>query len=248
MKASALEFRLRYCLHFLIYMLGIFAPWNPLVHLDAPGPNAHTWGVLAALLAKTHLVEIGTAFDVLLIAAIVLALAGAMLRTWGSAYLGSSVVQDGAMHTGGQATGVIAAGPYRHLRNPLYLGTILATFALALPMPPSGAIFAIAAIVLLQFRLIFGEEEFLTRRLGPAYIAFCKVVPRLLPSLRPRVAASGERPRWLQSFLGEIYFWGLAADFAIAGWHYNAYLILKWLLVALGVSLVARAFLPKPVS
>ncbi len=59
---------------------------------------------------------------------------------------------------------VVAAGPYRRLRNPLYLGTFIHTFALALLMPPTGAIFCIIAVFLFQLRLIAGEEYFLTSK------------------------------------------------------------------------------------
>jgi hypothetical protein len=45
--------------------------------------------------------------------------------------------------------------------------------------------------------------------------------------------------------LGEIYMWGVVAAFAALGWRYNAALVAQGVLVALGVSLVARAFLPR---
>ena len=40
--------------------------------------------------------------------------------------------------------GVVADGPYRHMRNPLYLGAWVHTLALALLMPASGALFTVA--------------------------------------------------------------------------------------------------------
>ena len=243
MKASAFEFRIRYLLHAVVYGLGFFAPWNYWLHLDPRGPNAHVWGILAASLAKAGVLTISPAFNALLGLGIAGALAAAMLRTWGSAYLGAGVVQDGAMHTAHGA--VIADGPYRHLRNPLYLGTFLHTFALALLMPVSGAIFSIVAIGLMQIRLILGEEAFLTQKLGAAYAAYCQLVPRLLPSLRARVAASGNKPAWGQAALGEIYMWGVAVSFASVGWHYDGALLLRCVIVSLGVSLVARALAPK---
>jgi len=246
MKASAFEFRLRFLLHCLVYVLGFAAPWNYVAHLDSRGPNAHTWGLLAAVISKAGITDIGTAFDALLIFAILFAIAGASLRTWGSAYLGVAIVKDGAMHTGAPSTGIVADGPFRHLRNPLYVGTMLHTLAVSLLMPPSGAIFAIVAVAIMQVRLILGEEAFLTAKLGPAYTAYCALVPRIVPSIRSRVPASGEPARWPQAFLGEIYVWGVAISFAALGWRYNASLLIRCVLVSLGVSLVARAFTPKP--
>ncbi len=81
------------------------------------------------------------------------------------------------------------------------------TLALALLMPVSGAVFTMGLVALLQLRLILGEEDFLRARLGEAYAAYCARVPRLLPALRPRVAASGRgrdggRRRWQRYLCG----------------------------------------------
>jgi protein-S-isoprenylcysteine O-methyltransferase Ste14 len=252
-KASALEFRLRYWLHGIVFGLGFWAPWNQWLPVSSVGANAHTWGILAANLFQAGWLGMDAAFNALLVAAIVFALAGASLRTWGGAYLGADVVQDGAMHTtvsptpfaGGPVKGVLTDGPFRHLRNPLYLGTFLHTFALALLMSRSGAVFTIFFIGLMQVRLILGEEAFLTRTVGQPYEAYCKLVPRLWPSLRPRIAAGGRAPRWGQAFLGEAYMWIVALAFCFAGWRYNAQLLLRCVLVAFGVSIVIKALTRK---
>jgi protein-S-isoprenylcysteine O-methyltransferase Ste14 len=244
MKATPFEFRHRFLLHAIIYILGFTAPWNYWLHVDSSGPNAHVWGTLAAKLSALSptTINILTAFNNLLILGILFALTGALLRTWGTAYLGAGVVKDASLH--GEA--IVAAGPYRHLRNPLYLGTFLHTFALALLMPPSGAIFCIVAVGLLQLRLIGAEQSFLTEKLGEPYRAYCTKVPSLIPSVTPRLPASPQHPRWSNAFLGEIYMWGVVLSFAALGWHYNAILITKGVLISLGVSLIIRAFLPKP--
>jgi protein-S-isoprenylcysteine O-methyltransferase Ste14 len=243
MKASTFEFRFRFLIHAVIFFLGFVAPWNRWLHLDSAGPNAHVWGVLAAKLSALNhaAINILTAFNNLLIVGIIFALVSALLRTWATAYLGPSIVQDQAMH----GEGVVAAGPYRHLRNPLYLGIFIHTFALALLMPPSGAIFTILAIGIFQLRLIGAEQSFLTAKLGEPYLAYCAKVPSLIPSIKPRVPRSTLQPKWSAAFLGEIYMWGVVFTFAIFGWRYNALLITKGVLISLGVSLIARAFIPK---
>jgi protein-S-isoprenylcysteine O-methyltransferase Ste14 len=244
MKATPFEFRFRFFIHTIIYVLGFTVPWNKWLPMDPRGPNAHVWGTLAAKLSALSpgTFNILTAFNNLLILGILFALAAAILRTWAAAYLGSSIVQDAAMH----GEGVVAAGPYRHLRNPLYLGIFLHTFALALLMPPSGAIFCIVAIGFFQLRLIGAEQSFLTAKLGEPYLAYCARVPRLIPSIKPRVPPSTQQPRWPTAFLGEIYMWGVVLSFAILGWRYNAILITKGVLISLGISLIARAFLSGP--
>ena len=248
-KASALEFRLRYWLHGVVFALGLWAPWNVWLHADPTGANAHTWGILAANMAEAGWMRIDAAFNVLLCLAIAFALAGALLRTWGGAYLGADVVQDGAMHTtvsptpfaGEAVRGVLTDGPFRRMRNPLYLGTFLHTFALALLMPRSGAVFTLVVIAVMQVRLVLGEEAFLRRTVGQPYEAYCRLVPRVLPALRARVAAGGRVARWGQAFVGETYMWMVAGAFCLLGWRYNAGLLVQCVVVAFGVSLVVRA-------
>jgi len=161
------------------------------------------WGLLAALLSKGGAMSIAAAFNLVLAVAIVCAFAGAWLRTWGSAYLGADVMRDTSM----RSDGVVADGPYRTMRNPLYLGSWLNLLAMALLMPASGAVFAIVMLIGFQMRLILGEEAFLREKLGEPYAAYCAKVPRILPALRPQVAASGARPRWEQAALAEIFMW-----------------------------------------
>jgi len=136
---------------------------------------------------------------------------------------------------------VVVDGPYRYVRNPLYLGAWFNLLALTLLMPPSGAIFSLVLVVLFQVRLIFGEEAFLREKLGEAYAAYCARVPRLLPALRPRVAASGARAQWGRAALAEIFMWGTAVSYAVLGWRYDANLLLRCVLVSLGVSLIVKA-------
>jgi protein-S-isoprenylcysteine O-methyltransferase Ste14 len=237
MKATPLEFRFRFFIAAVIYILGFVAPWNYWLHLD----SIRTWQILAAWPARSGWISFSKATIVVLLFGIVCALTGAFLRTWGTAYLSPSIARDSAIH----GEGVIAAGPYRHVRNPLYLGTFIHTLALALLMPPSGAIFCILAICIFQLRLIGAEESFLTTKLGEPYLAYCARVPRLLPALALRVPASASETKWPLAFMGEIYMWGVAASFAILGWRYNSILIIKGVLVSLGISLIVRAFLPK---
>ena len=237
MKATPFEFRLRFLFGLIIYVLGFIAPWNIFLHLD----SIRTWQLLASWPARSGWIGFSVATIAVLICGIFCALAGAFLRTWGSAYLDPSIVQAGAMH----GDSVVAAGPYRHLRNPLYIGTFFHTFALALLMPPSGALFCIFAIAFIQVRLIAGEEFFLTAKLGAPYVAYCAKVPRLFPSITARVPASTAQPTWPTAFFSEIYMWGVFVSFAALGWRYNSVLIIKGVLISLGVSLIIRAFIPK---
>ena len=237
MKASGFEFRYRLWIAVAIYLLGFMTPWDRVLHLDSPGANAHVWGLLSAMLAKPGVLDITTAFNALLVLATVSAFAAAGLRTWATAYLGDRVMSDTQMH----GERVVADGPFRHVRNPLYLGTWLNTVALALLMPASGAVFAVVGMVLFQMRLILREESLLRTEQGEAYAAYCSKVPRLLPAPGARVPATGLRPQWMRAAAAEIFLWGTAFSFAAVGWRYNAELLLQCVLVSFGVSLVVRA-------
>ena len=203
-------------------------------------------GILGALLSQYGGLSIAEAFRLLLVLAIVCAFAAALLRTWGSAYLGAKIVESGTLHMARQApAGIIEAGPYRYVRNPLYLGTILHTLALALVMPGSGAIFILVVIPFLQLRLILIEESFLREQLGTSYESYLARVPRLLPALRPRISPRLLTAHWPQAALGEIYMWGVAISFAMAGWWYNPSLLIQCVVISFGLSLVIRALVPR---
>jgi len=163
---------------------------------------------------------------------------------WGASYVGASVVNARGMH--GEA--MLADGPYRRTRNPLYLGTILHIFGLAILMPPSGAIFCVALIWVFEVRLALAEEPFLTQRFGEAYVAYRKSVPRFLPSPTPQVPAAGKRPQWLQGLLSEIYMVGVVITYVVFGWGFNSTTMIRGVLISLGAWIIVKAFLPRPQS
>ncbi|MBS1799926.1 MAG: isoprenylcysteine carboxylmethyltransferase family protein [Acidobacteria bacterium] len=240
MKASAFEFRFRYLIHTIVFVLGFATPWNYWLHLD----TVRTWQWLAAQLARHGWLGFSVATDAVLVLGIAWALKAAWLRTWGAAYLGAGIVNDASLH----GNRIVAAGPYRYMRNPLYWGTFVHALALALLMLPSGALFTVVAIGLFQLRLVGAEEAFLAEKLGEPYRAYCAEVPRFFPSFRPRVQSSTVKPAWGLAALAEIYFWGVFISFAALGWRYNSFLIIQGVLVSLGVSLIARAFVPRPAA
>jgi protein-S-isoprenylcysteine O-methyltransferase Ste14 len=137
----------------------------------------------------------------------VLTILAAAIRTWAAAYLGSDVVHSSAART----ESLVADGPYRHVRNPLYLGLLLLAFGFAFAANREGFLLIVVGMTALVLRLVAHEEAALSAAQGEAYDAYRRAVPRLLPSLRPRVAASDRRPRFGQAFLGEAFFWVFAA-------------------------------------
>ena len=239
MKASPLEYRLRYLLLGILYLLGFLAPWERYTSFNLG--SSTLWLFLASLPAREHWLTFTASSQILLVLGCVLATAAAILKVWAASFRYSGVV---ARNTPGDQSAV-ADGPFRHSRNPLYLGTFLNALALCLLMPPTGAIVAIALLALLQVRLVGAEEGFLLNKLGDPYRRYCAAVPRFLPSLRPRVPAAGTRPDYRNGLLSELFFIGCAISFLTLGSNFNSTLLLKGILISLGLSIAAKAFIPK---
>ena len=121
--------------------------------------------------------------------------AAAWIRTWASAYILAEVVHDLAVHT----ERLVADGPYRHLRNPLYLGNLLLAAGMAALASRAGGVVTVLGNLLIVLRLIGREESALGPSHGEAYRAFLAAVPSLWPSLRPRLPAGGLTPKWPQA-------------------------------------------------
>lgn len=199
MRASDFEFRYRFWIILLIFFVAFcctFPPENavqwllslmgmpgPVVGVSPVGPVAHAIFALGAVLVAV----------------------AAWIRTWGTAYLNNSVVQDSVV----RAERLVADGPYRYVRNPLYLGSLLMAAGIGLLASPIGWVVLMAGMTVFSLRLIGREEAFLRENQGADYQAYLERVPRLRPSLRPRVPTGGVEPSWNQAWVGEIGMWVL---------------------------------------
>jgi protein-S-isoprenylcysteine O-methyltransferase Ste14 len=239
-RATAIEFRLRMAINAAIIVLGFWAPW---IAAGDIGSRVSLLEWLALQLSRAGLLSFALATPVTIVVAALLAGIGALLRVWGTAYLGAGTVQSGSMKAGG----VMADGPYRYVRNPLYLGLWFMVASLAFLMPPTGALFAIVLISVFLLRLILGEEAFLSAQLGEPYRAYLASVPRLIPRLRTTVARGGCRPYWLRGVLAELLPIGVFFTLATLSWTYDNRLMGRAILIVFGASLVVRALLPREV-
>ena len=216
-----------------VIVIGYWSPWIQWLNLGARGT---AWLWLSFELGNVGVAP-GAAIELVTAGIVLLTAVAAALRLWGTAYLGAATVHHAEM----QAGRVMADGPYRHVRNPLYLGSFFSVAAMAALMPASGAAFALGTAVILILRLIFGEEGFLTAKLGAPYEAYRKAVPRLIPSLKPRASAAGVKPDWGRAMLHEVMPLGMLVSFAVLSWEYNSALLTRAVLVCFGLSLVVRA-------
>ena len=136
-------------------------------------------------------------------AAALLIFSAAALRTWATAYLRTEIVHDARQHS----EAVIADGPFRYTRNPLYLANLPMAAGIGVLASRLGWLFIVLAIWVFVYRLILREEDGLLRSQGESYRNYLKRVPRFWPSLTPRVPSSGAQPRWGQAFAGESLVW-----------------------------------------
>jgi protein-S-isoprenylcysteine O-methyltransferase Ste14 len=238
MKASAIEFRLRMLIMTTIIVVGFWAPWIEAWDL---GRRISLLEWLALETSRAGLLRFTYATPVVIIVGALLAAAGMILRIWGAAYLGYGTVHHAQM----QAGAVMADGPYRYMRNPLYTGGWCMMAAMAFVMPPTGALFAMPLLTLFLYRLILGEEAFLAAQLGEPYRAYLRAVPRFIPRLRGALPAAGRKPHWLIAIVTELNPIGIFITLAVLSWWYDNELMLKAILVSFGASLVVGALVPR---
>jgi protein-S-isoprenylcysteine O-methyltransferase Ste14 len=243
MAATKIEFRLRMVIMILITALGFWAPW---IQLWGIGNRFPLWAWIALELSRLGLVSSAVAAPLVIIVAALIAAKGAVLRIWGAACLGYDTVHHEQM----QAGAVMADGPYRYVRNPLYLGGWCMMAAISFLMPPTGALVMMTLQTIFYLRLILGEEAFLTVQLGEPYREYLRAVPRLFPRLRTIFSRSapqptGRKPQWLHALITEINPIGIFIALAFFSWSYNNWLMIRVVIVSFGLSLVVKALVPR---
>ena len=240
MKPASLVFRLRVVIFVAIYAAAFALPWNRLT-----GSGATLWLAASTLLYRGGVGRLEDATVVVTMTALALLICGAALRVSGTAFIGSSRMRGARL----ESDRLTAAGPYRYLRNPLYLGTWLLGLGTSVLMPLAGAVFFLIAGTAFPLLLVSTEERYLRATAGAAYQQYQRDIPRYFPRLltRSKVAyleTTPESPRWGQALLAEICPVAFSACFAVLAWRYNAALLTRCLLVCYGVSLVVRALSP----
>jgi hypothetical protein len=143
------------------------------------------------------------------------------------------------------AGSVMADGPYRFVRNPLYLGVWWMVAAMAFLMPVTGALFAIMLVTIVMIRLTLGEESYLSAQLGQPYQAYLRAVPRFIPRFRGAPPASETTPHWIRASLAELIPIGTLVGIIVFWRNYDVALAGRIILIFFGASLVASAFVPR---
>lgn len=121
------------------------------------------------------------------------------------------------------APALITGGPYAHVRNPIYLASIVLGFGMVGLIGDAWLLaMHMAVCVLLYAAIVPAEEEFLREKFGAEYAHYCMHVPRLWPRWRRWPEARSVRcdPRALVDQLRL----GLVLVAIYAGLHFAAWL------------------------
>jgi len=196
-RASDFEFRNRVWIFALLFGLPFV-----LYRVDNVPIGSHLADRLAAAWPMEEIYALHIMFGV----AALLMFAALFFRIWGSAYLTREVVHDHAVHS----EVLHADGPYRHVRNPLYLGNVLMAWAMSFFLPVIGFPIVVIGVPLFCYRLIGREEAALAVEQGESYQAFMRAVPRLWPAIRARIPAGNSKPDWVSGLAAEAFFMSFA--------------------------------------
>lgn len=83
---------------------------------------------------------------------------------------------------------LVIVGPYRYVRNPMYLGFIVGWIGLWVVFgkaTPVAIVIAFAIVLGVALFVVFYEEPTLRHKFGAEYEEYCRNVPRWIPRLRP---------------------------------------------------------------
>ena len=83
---------------------------------------------------------------------------------------------------------LVIVGPYRYVRNPMYLGFIIGWIGLWIVFgkaTPLAIVIAFAVVLGVALFVVFYEEPILHQKFGAEYEEYCRNVPRWVPRLRP---------------------------------------------------------------
>ena len=232
MKATNWEFTNRALLFGLIFAFSF-----PLYFLDHQNSTAALANWLGSKLQRNA----DLVARLLFAFAAVLLIVAALLRTWSSAYLRAGVVYASELKT----ESLVADGPYRQVRNPLYFANVLMVIAMGAMMSRLGFFVAVVIMLVFCYRLILREEAELEANQGEEYKAYRNAVPRLWPALWPRIASAGHQARWADGFKAESWYWGFAAALVAFAITLKLWLFFTILGVSLILFWVSSAVLQK---
>ncbi len=138
--------------------------------------------VPAQLLARAGIVR-PPPVGPLQVVGIVIAVLGAMLALW--CVLTFAVIGKGTPAPFDPPRQLVVRGPYRYVRNPMYVGAATALAGAALLYQSLQlAAYVVLFLIITQLFVVFYEEPTLRRMFNGDYEAYCRAVARWWPRLR----------------------------------------------------------------
>ncbi len=123
------------------------------------------------------------------------------LRVWGSSYLSPGIVWSAEA----RSDQFFVAGPFRYVRNPLYLGNIFLAIGVGLMAPVAGFAVIVIGNVLFVLALAKHEEVMLEAGYGERFRAYAARVPAFVPRLFPVAAQGDAHPSLVDGLLSEVF-------------------------------------------
>ena len=222
MQATLFEFRNRWWIFFALFSVAFFLYAFDHVNFGIALTDwvAKLRGVTAT--DNSYRITFGCGAQLLALAA--------LIRTWGTSYLQADVMRDISVHT----EKLVSDGPYRYVRNPLYLGNILMAAGVGVMASRVGFVVLFMGMTIFVLRLLLRDQ-------GESYPRYYEAVPRLLPSITPRVPAAGPRvpaaghaPNWGSAFRVELMYW--LELVAVTAFAVTLKIVVFWVLFAVAMS------------
>jgi len=129
-----------------------------------------------------------------------LLLSSLLIRVWATAHIGARIPKRLRKGLGKR---LVTTGPYRMVRNPLYIANIIAMLGLCTLFElPWLLPFTFLYLFALYSMVVRYEEERLSKTLGVSYVAYKKQVPRWIPKINGFRHETGRIP-WGPVISGE---------------------------------------------
>lgn len=179
-RSSPWWYRWRSFVIFAIYMIGFYAGWLGWDRVAGSGYiPTYVWIARTAGIHAQPLLWLATALVCL----------GFAVRLWGSSYLSASVVWN----RNALDDRLIVDGPFRYVRNPLYLGNNLQALGIGVLASPYGFAFIVVGSFVFTWLLAAHEARLMHERYGAVYDRFKAAVPAMLPRLLPATVEGSVR-------------------------------------------------------
>jgi protein-S-isoprenylcysteine O-methyltransferase Ste14 len=126
---------------------------------------------------------------------------GLVIRVWATKHIGKRVARK---YKEGRRPHLVVTGPYTLVRNPLYIGNIVAMMGLSILSELVWLMPAVLAYFFLLYSLVVRYEEFrLSVLFGKEYEIYRQQVPRWIPRFSRIGESKGGPFTWFQSLKGE---------------------------------------------